>query len=1468
MRSSKVFEMSKEYFNITKMDDYKIVPSVKTLTASSSNQSFMCFIADYPLPFLAPWGSNVFETIGPLAKCTEIPSCFSIAYDSSFLVTGYLSGNIFIFNPKNKSFLKQIIRAGKDDVSVAPITQVTFAQDYNSIVACDRIGNIFQFTRFTSLTPKETCLFAGRMPLKNVFMPSTESSYLIYSENNSVNILDIRTQEYTDIASSPLGESIRFDAKVNTDGSTLVIIWNGTSFSMYKISSYTKIITLFEHSFDIKIKEAIIRKNYVVSIIFTDGSIDLVIGSTHPRIERYYTPELKKIIRIYHVWTKSHETLFMLTPKSMFRIKFIEWAERLRKLFVSNDWNLCFSMAEGIYTGNNLQVFGIDPDTSTRCSLLQKEMLGIYSDALDGAGNDTDLIAQIFDSAVVCDLPQFITETAYQRFQEEDDRIMVFYDTIFGKMKRNITSFIPFSFYKDYVTRAKAMERDEAAIQLIIKRGIPLQYGSQLLRLAFKCDSAEFLLTLWTQCFEDFVSPCIYLLHNEKLIDYMSDIFITEKYKLLKVHRQLLTLWFCTSTNGAYSRLLLLLSKNWDLAPKFAQAFVDLLPIELRNGTTFGYPAICDAILRTCSCCPDKSLKTIDVIGEHIVNCQIKIPHSCISFLITWAFETKISRTSVRESVIMLIHDQYPDLIKYPEIIDYCEAAGFARIANEIYLPSRNYDRVIQTMALSEEFRPRIFLYIQNPYLDPMRSTEPPKCEELHEEEEDFVASSGNEDDFPKVVEPEKSIFDKIKDTANEVKSKSLEAAEIVASKTAPDALQSNIKGAFIKQDQEVDPEHPIIIDAPVPKTMMNEFAGFDYSSDDNEEEEEEEEDQNEKKANKEEEEDQNEESSEIKKKKSRKSKRKSHKKESSPVKIIIKTGSDSDEEEEDEEEDDEEESSSSSSSSSSDRRKASKKKKHAQIVFTNKSDSESNESDSENPKKTKRHKRNETEDKEKKEGSETNDDEGEKEEQGEDTPFIPRQRRLSVKVNDLTRRTSAKIDSDVNHALLSKEYKVSDDTIMQEAIKKHLGLLVLINPEKAVELIGHDYPDYARLFIKKEPNLFIKFLYLRAFAESEYVKILTDEDHFELFELTCKFSPPDVLPMIKSSQSIEIDKALPICTKYRVIDACIHIHTMLGDMQSAVNLVAEELEADLVDAIQSRQRINAPSIDLVKEEPELKKAYETVLITFELLSKAPNQLTDRMWKDIFLSFQLPLYLIQPKSYDAEGNECPMLVPEVDPDTRRSICLFFAFFIVETLQQNRSSPDNIFTTYQLQFKEINQILYRTALSAVFKYIDYNQKLSDTVVQLLMEDCINLYDRAQRTKTRAAFVYTTNCVYCNTPITGAGGVGALVFECGHSYHDDQKCGQHRTSCMLCKGELKVATQEAPKQTVSIRAQNQKLRKLQRVDYGLRRHYGKDQDVSDTGNNVFFFAEYPVTAKQYLVVKTPEKWPEPKTLFLEL
>ena len=419
----------------------------------------------------------------------------------------------------------------------------------------------------------------------------------------------------------------------------------------------------------------------------------------------------------------------------------------------------------------------------------------------------------------------------------------------------------------------------------------------------------------------------------------------------------------------------------------------------------------------------------------------------------------------------------------------------------------------------------------------------------------------------------------------------------------------------------------------------------------------------------------------------------------------------------------------------------------------------------------------------------------------------------------------------------------------MYKAVIDNFSLLLLIDADKAADLSAKYFPEEHQAFLKKDIDSFVKFLYLRALNKSEYGQsIMSKDDEFELLTLTCRYSPPDVLLMIKTTQTIPLEYALRICKQYRVIDACMHIHTLRGDIQAAVNLVAEEIEAVLVEAIQKGGNIYAPSVDLVKEAPELKKAYETVLVTFDLISKAPKvgQLLDKMWKDTFLAFQLPLYLV-----------CGQ---DISPDTKTAITLFFAFFVVEALQ--RTSPENIFNVLKSDFCSIDQQQYRNVLSAVFKYLDYNQMLSNTVIEL--------YKKSNLTKTRAAFAYKPECIICNTPITGAGGIGALIFECGHVYHNNQRCGQGAKKCKFCRNELVGVKQNDIPQQESKNSQSMKLRKLLRVEFGLRRHYGKFQDVSESGSNIFFMSDFPVVPKQLLKLNLPEteSLPEERLVFLEL
>lgn len=59
-----------------------------------------------------------------------------------------------------------------------------------------------------------------------------------------------------------------------------------------------------------------------------------------------------------------------------------------------------------------------------------------------------------------------------------------------------------------------------------------------------------------------------------------------------------------------------------------------------------------------------------------------------------------------------------------------------------------------------------------------------------------------------------------------------------------------------------------------------------------------------------------------------------------------------------------------------------------------------------------------------------------------------------------------------------------------------------------------------------------------------------------------------------------------------------------------------------------------------------------------------------------------------------------------------------------------------------------------------------------------------------------------------------------------------------------------------------------RVLERVEYGLRRHYGQDQDESSSGAYVYFLSEMPVKASRKAKLQLPEELPAGNTVFMEM
>ena len=430
-------------------------------------------------------------------------------------------------------------------------------------------------------------------------------------------------------------------------------------------------------------------------------------------------------------------------------------------------------------------------------------------------------------------------------------------------------------------------------------------------------------------------------------------------------------------------------------------------------------------------------------------------------------------------------------------------------------------------------------------------------------------------------------------------------------------------------------------------------------------------------------------------------------------------------------------------------------------------------------------------------------------------------------------------------------EEHINETEQIRQAIKHNFQTLILIDAKKAVHLVIDSWPEFHRIFMGMEPNAYVKFMYMKTINDNpEWQKIFTDQDIFDYFKLICQFQPEQALPMLKQTHTIMFDEALPICMQNRVVDACVHIHTMLGDNEAAVKMISEELQQELVEIIHSGKKVRVTSIDRVRDDDNLIKPYNTIYLAFDLLDKTPELglMLDEMWRDIFKAFQLPMYLIEKVQ---------------DSKTKNSFILFFAFFIVEVIP--KTSGDFVMNTLNRDFKIMSQKLLKDVLQAVFMHFDYQKMLSGTVRSLLLEDCKTLRAEASLINTRAANVWSTRCGICNQFITGQGGVGMLVFQCGHCFHNNKQCGGHRT-CPVCKG---IAAQK-PNNEIQLtsRARSNRARALQRVEFGLRQNYGDNQEESLVGNYIYFLPDYPFKAKEKLKFQLATDMPEPNAVFLEL
>jgi len=420
----------------------------------------------------------------------------------------------------------------------------------------------------------------------------------------------------------------------------------------------------------------------------------------------------------------------------------------------------------------------------------------------------------------------------------------------------------------------------------------------------------------------------------------------------------------------------------------------------------------------------------------------------------------------------------------------------------------------------------------------------------------------------------------------------------------------------------------------------------------------------------------------------------------------------------------------------------------------------------------------------------------------------------------------------------------------IKKAMIHNIQFLILQDSHKVVEIVLKYFPDYHKTFISQVSVSIVKFQYLKSIVNDESLSSkLSADDQFLYFQLLCEFEPHKVLSYLRSTPSILLDAALPFVLRFHVVEACVYVYRMLGNIEAAASLISEELENDLVSVCDSNMTVNVPSIDRVADDKLMRKPFQTLQIAFNIVDLAPKlgQTLQKMWKGLFNAFQLPLWLSQALT---------------NVDTKKSIILFFAFFVVNAI--SKTTPEFVLEELTKSCSSLDTMQLKKVLKPILGYLNQQNMLNSTVQGLLKEDCYSLFRKAFTMKSKSAIVYNPICSICQNSINGSGGIGAIVFQCGHCYHNNILCGGH-TSCPVCKGEHNTKNATSTKAKSNNR---QKQRQLQRVEYGLRKQYGEDADLTSMGKNIYFLPEYKFDNAMKRVLKPPTSIPPSTPVYLEI
>ncbi|OHT10622.1 hypothetical protein TRFO_04109 [Tritrichomonas foetus] len=708
--------------------------NISIFNHAANIDSAFVFVTDQFFPLYYNFKSNDYMLFHGKPKSKPAPTCIDISDNKKYVVTGHADGSIALWSiADNFTFIKQF---QKMHTSTA-ITHVKFGKNSETLYIADSKGLVTQISLtviIAAYTFKETLVYDGQnQPVKSIVVSRqgdpfpigfiTFENYYVTFDPNATTSGGFGQQKKS---LAIISEKFQNEPHLTLFARDQDFFLNTAIGSTVKMSQIRDVNTIIPLLSEIKFQDEIIRSTLflsssLISVLTQSGSMQLMLYNGDI-VCKSQSQQLTNIVNSCNTFLTFNEKIVAVSQNTVSLIAFASWEDMIVGMANDNQWSNAFQSLSEINLNLSCDLIGIPTNQSIRrrkvLEIGQKLIVDYFTKALE-LDNET-LVDQTINATVnvvTLELTNYMIHDIYELFKTKN-KLQFYYEGIQKAGDKNFVLFCSPEFVSNFIEFSSKSENSGKCEDYLIGLNYLNSQVAPLISVAAEKKYLKLFRHLYIKYLNECIIPCQFYYENGKLLEYVEYIFndFTDDDNTRARQRSILVWLLIPDSEGQFSRFYSLCQENWEQALYFVSVFSQILsntPIHFTFDDILTIDVLIEAVLRALHKeSYERTEPFLIVLLPYVASKNIVLGNASLPNILRWCFESD-SKTTDRETVLRIIINQHPNLIPEDTLAKLCEKARFISFIKEIYVPQKQYGRVVHAMIRNEEYRPLVFDFLK-----------------------------------------------------------------------------------------------------------------------------------------------------------------------------------------------------------------------------------------------------------------------------------------------------------------------------------------------------------------------------------------------------------------------------------------------------------------------------------------------------------------------------------------------------------------------------------------------------------------------------------------------------------------------------------------------------------------------------------------------------------------------------------